>query len=77
MTREKAIITLRCLRLLADEQDAKDAILIAIKALKQPEIIRCENCHYCVDGICDMHHRMPVVPGDYCSYAVWKYEDET
>lgn len=41
----------------------------AIKALEQPEIIRCAGCHYYADGHCDMHH-MATDPIDFCSYAV-------
>lgn len=40
MTTDKAIITLRCLHLLAEEQEAKEAIRMAIKALKST---KCES----------------------------------
>lgn len=53
------------------------AIDMAIEALKQPEIIRCNDCHYYDGERCDMH-KMMTDQTDYCSYAVGKYgEDDT
>lgn len=46
MTKDYAIQTLRCLYLLAEEQEAKEAILMAIKALKQQDRDRCKICEY-------------------------------
>lgn len=46
-----------------------------IIALGQPEIIRCEDCHYYDGGHCDMYNA-GTYPTDYCSYAGWKYEED-
>ena len=73
MTREEAVKTLTelwgvdyryCLGTIEVE-----AVDMAIEALKQPEIIRCEGCRYYADGHCDMHN-MGVDSDDFCSYAV-------
>lgn len=78
MTIEKAIVALRCLCILAEEQEAKEAIRMAIKALKQPEIIRCKDCKYCVDyGMggyyCESEDIVPVgnyvEPDGFCNFA--------
>lgn len=73
MTTDKAIITLRCLHLLAEEQEAKDAILMAIKALKHPDFIRCKDCAYFVRGKysdgCKKYSSFSFRPEAFCSNA--------
>lgn len=44
MTNEEVISRLRALHLVSEDYSDKEAIRIAIKALKQPEIIRCKDC---------------------------------
>lgn len=80
MTREEIIKRLQ--RIIAlyeycvDEDD--EAIDIAIEALKQPEIIRCKDCKYCVDyGMggyyCESEDIVPVgnyvEPDGFCNFA--------
>jgi hypothetical protein len=44
MDTKEAIQRLRMLHLVAEDPEDKVAILMAIQALKQPEIIRCKDC---------------------------------
>lgn len=80
MTRDEAIKILEQMQRgkIRDIEDyCFDAVDIAIEALEQPEIIRCNDCHYYNGERCDMH-KMMTDQTDYCSYAVGKYgEDET
>lgn len=82
MTREEAAEKINWLYYEADygnnlPDDMETAVDMAIEALKQPEIIRCKDCHYYDGERCDMH-KMMTDQTDYCSYAVGKYgEDET
>lgn len=78
MTREEAIDALKanypdsCYELL------REAVDIAIESLKQPEIIRCKDCKYCVDyGMggyyCESEDIVPVgnyvEPDGFCNFA--------
>ena len=58
--------------------DDKEALIMAIEALKQPEIIRCKDCKYCVDyGMggyyCESEDIVPVgnyvEPDGFCNFA--------
>lgn len=82
MTREEAARQIYGLILSAEDEDGPcifsdqiEALEMGIEALKQPEIIRCENCHYYDGEHCDMHNA-GTYPTDYCSYAGWKYEED-
>ena len=83
MTREEAAQAIYGVIIGSDEceedfclfSDQVEALEMGIEALKQPKIIRCENCHYYDGEHCDMHNA-GTYPTDYCSYAVWKYEED-
>lgn len=80
MTREEAIQVCKDVQsmywFLSDK--IKDAMGIAIESLKQPEIIRCKDCKYCVDyGMggyyCESEDIVPVgnyvEPDGFCNFA--------
>lgn len=69
MTREQALKIIDSSDIIYADYEELEAFSMAIAALRQPEIIRCEGCRYYADGHCDMHH-MATDPDDYCSYAV-------
>lgn len=82
MTREEAITKLKsqrdeicngCLHAVGwceSHCGFSEAIDMAIKALKQPEIVQCKDCDL-NDGTCycDFHYRN-VKPNDYCSWRI-------
>lgn len=73
MTNNEIISRLRALYLVSEDPSDKEAILIAIKTLKQPEIIKCKDCcFYAISkekrSWCkDMLRR--IQPEDFCSHA--------
>lgn len=74
MTREEAIGWLQRWQstLRGDGSPLELAILVAIEALKQPEIIRCGDCVFSEDGEgCTMHNIL-TDPDDFCCYAAWR-----
>lgn len=78
MTREEAIRLLELLAKFATLEESKECYELAIEALKQPEIIRCQDCKYCEEvdpGLffCDSVDIVPVgqyvEPDGFCSMA--------
>ena len=84
ITRDEAIEWLQLAKLKVIAQSAPptgklcQAYDMAIEALKQPEIIRCKDCKYCVDyGMgeyyCESEDIVPVgnyvEPGGFCNFA--------
>jgi hypothetical protein len=73
MTNNEVISRLRALHLVSEDLSDKEAILIAIKTLKQSEIIKCKDCcFYAISkekrSWCkDMLRR--IQPEDFCSHA--------
>lgn len=59
MDTKEALQRLRMLHLVAEDPEDKVAILMAIQALKHPEIIRCKDCKYCEE----------VTPGCFFCYS--------
>lgn len=87
MTNENAINILRHLSLPRTSKTAFDAfrqaIEMAIEALKEPQIIRCKDCkhhwtHKCMDSMpierCDLEQTFYDAEVDYCSLAERKEE---
>lgn len=78
MDTKEALQRLRMLHLVTEDPEDKVAILMAIQALKHPEIIRCKDCKYCEEvnpGLffCDSVDIVPVgqyvEPDGFCSMA--------
>lgn len=73
MTRDEAIIHLTGAFLNDPHREHIEAMDLAIKALLQPDIIRCRECCFCATmppnyTWCD-NHKIFVEPGDFCSYG--------
>lgn len=76
MTREEAIKILESIIPCGEFDffaEEKEALKIALQALKQPDIIRCRDCSFCVTmppnyTWCE-NHQVFVEPGDFCSYG--------
>lgn len=49
-----------------DFPDDKEAIIMAIEALKQPEIIRCKDCYWFDNSYCEFEN---TDPNAFCSHA--------
>jgi hypothetical protein len=79
MTREEAIEYLQAIMPESYYEKVREAVQMAIEALKQPEIIRCNECDMFeivegCGGICNFFNRSVQVD-DFCSYGA-KMEGE-